>query len=269
MSLRPLLLGVGILAVAFNMRTAISATAPLIETVVDDTGMSSSATGMLTTLPVVCFGLLAPLRQQASPPIVLWREPLAWQVTLFMGLQSFTFFAVMTWLPTIFIDAGMSEGGAGLMLSLTNLFGVFTSFAMPVLAGRSRGQGRLVIAMIVLWATGIGGLLVAPMTGTLLWIACVGLAQGSALGIALSMMVLRSPDAPHAARLSGMAQSVGYSLAALGPYLSGFLHDVTGGWTLALALPLALALMVPLLVVGLGAARDRVLGQPAPITVAA
>ena len=390
-SLRPLLLGAGILAVAFNLRTAISATAPLMETIVDDTGMSSSATGMLTTLPVICFGLLAPLapklarrfgmdltvwatmavlalgiviriappltalfggtiligagiavanvlvpgllkrdfprgsglmtglytvgitagssvaagmtiplqhaldlswrgtlalwaipavaavlillprlrtnhagrplRQQGSP-IVLWREPLAWQVTLFMGLQSFTFFAVMTWLPTIFIDAGMSEGRAGLMLSLTNLFGVATSFAMPILAGRSRGQGHLVIAMIALWATGIGGLLVAPMTGTLLWIACIGLAQGSALGIALSMMVLRSPDASHAARLSGMAQSVGYSLAALGPFLSGFLHDVTGTWTLALVVPLAL--MAPLLVVGLGAARDRVLGQPVP-----
>jgi len=55
-----------------------------------------------------------------------------------------------------------------------------------------------------------------------------------------------------------MGQSVGYLLAAGGPFLFGVLRDATGSWKVPLAL--LLAVTVCLLIAGLGAARDARVG---------
>ena len=82
----------------------------------------------------------------------------------------------------------------------------------------------------------------------------LGLGQGACFSLALTFFALRAPDPEHAAALSGMAQSVGYLLAASGPFLFGVLRDATGAWTVPLAL--LLAIVSCLMVTGLGAARD-------------
>lgn len=48
--------------------------------------------------------------------------------------------------------------------------------------------------------------------------------------MALTVIVLRSPDPHVAAHLSGMAQCVGYLLAAVGPLVVGMIHGWTGGF---------------------------------------
>lgn len=189
----------------------------------------------------------------------LWRDPLAWQVSLFMGLQSFVFFALSSWTPTLLVDNGMTEARAGFMLSLSNVFGLVASFVAPIVANRARDQRALVVVVAAIWAAGIGGLLIAPATWTILWMALFGIAAGSALSIALTLIVLRSPDTPHAAAMSGMAQSVGYLLAATGPFLVGALHDLSGGWRVPIIA--VLLVLVPTLLFGLAAGRDRLVGQ--------
>ncbi|NUP58812.1 MAG: hypothetical protein HOQ06_04980, partial [Pseudarthrobacter sp.] len=63
----------------------------------------------------------------------------------------------------------------------------------------------------------------------------------------------------QAASLSGMAQSVGYGMAAVGPVAFGALHDATGDWSLPL---LATAgAMAVLAVMGLLAGRERVIRE--------
>jgi CP family cyanate transporter-like MFS transporter len=57
-----------------------------------------------------------------------------------------------------------------------------------------------------------------------------------------------------------MAQSVGYLLAAAGPFLFGVLRDATGAWTVPLAL--LLVIMACMLLAGLGAARDAHVRAP-------
>ncbi|MEU8967284.1 MFS transporter, partial [Streptomyces sp. NPDC048491] len=54
---------------------------------------------------------------------------------------------------------------------------------------------------------------------------------------------------------SGMAQTVGYLLAAVGPLAAGAVHQATGGWTIPIAL--VLGVCAAALAVGLFAARDR------------
>ena len=189
-----------------------------------------------------------------------WRSALAWQVTLFMGLQSLGYYVVLTWLPEILQEeAGMSAAQAGWMLALAQAVGIASIFLAPVLAGRRPSQYGVVVAAVTLTGAGALGLLAAAEVVTALWVVLLGLGQGACFSLALTFFALRAPDSEHAAALSGMAQSVGYLLAAVGPFLFGVLRDVTHAWTVPLALLFAVA--VCLLIVGLGAARDAHVGR--------
>ena len=184
-----------------------------------------------------------------------YRDPLAWQVTAFFGLESLIYNATATWLPSLFVAHGVSQSSAGLLLATVNLTGMVTTFAIPVLAMRRPTQGGLVIATTALIAASLVGLLVAPVSGALIWMVLFGLGQGAALGLGLSFILLRSTDAGHATELSGMAQTFGYLLSAFGPVGLGVIYDLSGGWTWPLAV--LLVLLVPSLATGLGASRNR------------
>jgi CP family cyanate transporter-like MFS transporter len=193
----------------------------------------------------------------------LWRDRLAWCVTLFMGLQSLGYYATLSWIPTILEDHGVSAGTAGWLLSYSTIPGLLAALGTPLIERRLTRPGRLVILAAGLCAGGYLGLLLAPADGIYAWMTLLGLGQGVALSLALGYITARAPDGHHAARLSTMAQSVGYMLAAGGPFLLGALHGWTGGWTVPLCL--LLALLVPLVGAGLVASAPRfVLGQVPP-----
>ncbi len=192
-------------------------------------------------------------RQVGRPGRGLWRSPLAWQVTFFMGLQSLGFYAVIAWFPAILQNDGLSAASAGWLLSLLQFAGVLSSFLTPLLAWRMRGQRVLVAATILMSIVGYLGVLSGATGLTILWCVLLGLAQGAYLSLALLFFILRTPDAHSAAALSGMAQAVGYLLAACGPPLFGLLHDLTHAWTVPL---LSLVLVsLALFSVGMGAGR--------------
>lgn len=197
-----------------------------------------------------------PASASASPGIGnLWRSALAWQVTTFMGLQALGYYVTLTWLPEILQEeAGMDAYQAGWMLSLAQAVGIASMFLAPLLAGRSPSQRGVVVASVLLSAAGALGLLTATGSATTLWVVLLGLGQGACFSLALTFFALRAPDPERAGALSGMAQSAGYLLAAVGPFLFGVLRDATHTWSV----PLALLFMVTvgLLIAGLGAARD-------------
>ncbi|MBA6439351.1 CynX/NimT family MFS transporter [Streptomyces sp. GMR22] len=196
-----------------------------------------------------------PVRTTSGAEPRLGRSALAWQVTLFMGLQSSIAYVCIAWMPTIFTDHGMSKSAAGLVFAFSTMVQMVGSFVVPTLAGRMRSQRTLAVAVAALMGAGIAGLLVAPAAGAWVWAALIGLGQGGSVGLALTMMVLRTGDAHTSARLSGMAQTWGYLLAAVGPLALGAVHQTTGGWALPLTLMLAVCGALALL--GLGAGRDR------------
>lgn len=197
----------------------------------------------------------APAPRAADDGPRLTRIPLAWQITLFMGSQSLVAYVIIAWLPTIFTDHGMSKAQAGLVFAFSTLVQAVGSFVVPMLAGRMRSQRSLAAGVVVFMAAGVAGLLVAPVAGAWLWATLLGVGQGGALGLALTMMVLRTRDAHTAARLSGMAQTWGYLLAAVGPFALGAVHQATGGWTVPIVA--LLVVCAGLLCLGLGAGRDR------------
>ncbi|WP_425318840.1 CynX/NimT family MFS transporter [Pseudomonas nitroreducens] len=379
---RTWLLLLGLVLVAINLRPALSSLSPLLNTVRDGTGLSAAAAGLLTTLPVLCLGLFAPLAPMlarrlgaertvllilftlaggivlrslfpvaglflgslvagasigiigvllpgivkrdfphiagtmtgvytmalclgaataagstvplaglvdnswqlalafwAIPAVVaaaiwlpqtrqnhhahravykvkgLWRDPLAWQVTLYMGLQSSLAYIVFGWVPSILIDRGLSAVEAGLVLSGSVMVQLFSALAAPWLATRGKDQRLAVVIVMSLTLAGLLGLLLAPLSGIWGWAVVLGLGQGGTFSIALALIVLRSPDSHVASNLSGMAQGVGYTLAACGPFLVGVVHDVTGGW--AATGVIFVVVTVAAIIFGLGAGRDR------------
>jgi CP family cyanate transporter-like MFS transporter len=199
------------------------------------------------------------------PATHVYRDRLAWQVALFLGFESIAYNAAAAWLPSVFVAHGLSQTYAGLLLAIVNLTGMVTTFLTPVLAMRRPSQGGLVIAAVALCATSLIGLLVAPVGGAVAWTVLLGLGQGAMFGLALSLILLRTTDEGHANELSGMAQTVGGLLGALGPVGLGVVHDLTGGWTWPLFL--LLLVLLPLLVMGLGASRNRNVLDPPSVEV--
>ena len=216
--------------------------------------------GLALWLPVAGTGRVRRAPRDAVPGGGSWtllRQPLARRVTLFIGLQSVQFYSIGAWLPTLLADAGVPVSEGGLLLGLSNVAGAVGALVAPAQAGRMRGQRPLVLAVLAAYVVGLGGLLLVPGEGTSVWVAAFGLAQGGGFALALTLIVLRSPTPLTAARLGGVAQCVGYLLAAVGPLAVGWLYDLTGGWT-APVLLLA-ACLVPMTWAGWGAARDELL----------
>ncbi|MBO3274516.1 CynX/NimT family MFS transporter [Pseudomonas schmalbachii] len=378
----PWLLLTGLILVALNLRPALSSLAPMLKMVRESTGLSGAAAGLLTTLPVLCLGLFAPLAPVlarrlgaertvllillalaggivlrslfpvfglfagsilagasigiigvllpgivkrdfpahagvmtgvytmalclgaalaagatvplgklmddswqlalafwAVPAILaalvwlpqartghhahrqvhrvsgLWRDPLAWQVTLYMGLQSSLAYIVFGWLPSILIDRGLTPTEAGLVLSGSVMVQLGSALAAPWLATRGRDQRPAVVIVMLLTLAGLLGMLYAPLSGIWGWAVVLGLGQGATFSIALALIVLRARDAHVAASLSGMAQGVGYTLAALGPFLVGVVHDLTDGWNAVGVIFVVVTLGA--IAAGLGAGRNR------------
>ncbi|MEV7777701.1 MFS transporter [Kitasatospora sp. NPDC088351] len=187
----------------------------------------------------------------------IWRSPLAWQISLFMGISSLLVYTLVAWMPTILADHGMDRGEAGLVFAFSNLVQVAGAFLVPLMAGRMTSQRALAVVMAALNGLGIAVLLISPVPCAWVSATILGVAQGGSLGLGLAFIVLRTDSAAGAAQLGGMSQAVGYLVAAAGPVGAGALHQLTGDWNTPLALMLALAAVAA--VAGWGAGRNRTL----------
>jgi CP family cyanate transporter-like MFS transporter len=191
------------------------------------------------------------------------RSRVTWSLTLFFALQSLGYYATLAWLPSVFESHGTGSTDAGLLLGLCGVMAVPGALLAPRIAARLRDQRPLVAVLIALNALGMAGLLAAPAAAPVLWVVLIGLGQGALFPVALTLIVLRSGAAHVTASLSTHVQSIGYLLAASGPFAIGALHDATGSWTVPVAV--LLAVLAPQLWAALAAARDRpVTGRPSP-----
>ena len=184
----------------------------------------------------------------------LLRSPLAWVITVFFGLQSLFAYTVMGWLPAMLVDSGVDRNTAGMLLAVSMLLGVPVSLFVPPLAARFSSQGPMVLALGALSFAGIFGMLVAPSAAPGLWVVLIGFGMGM-FPLALLIMSLRTKSTSDTARLSAMAQSLGYLIAATGPFAFGVLRDATGSWTTSLVLQLVL--LAALTGLGMIAGRPR------------
>ncbi|MEU0729309.1 CynX/NimT family MFS transporter [Streptomyces sp. NPDC006140] len=207
----------------------------------------SSAYGRVTTART------EPAREE-PPALRITRSRTAWALAVFFGLQATAAYITMGWMAQIFRDAGVPAGTAGLLLAVTMVMGVPLAFVIPRLATRLPHQGPIVLALGVCGLAGYAGLYLAPAAGAWAWALLLGVAN-CAFPLALTMVGMRARTGPGVAQLSAFAQSTGYLISIPGPLLVGVLYQHSGGWGLPIAL--MSALMIPQMVVGVLAGRDR------------
>lgn len=175
-------------------------------------------------------------KQQVEAPVKasfksMFKSRLAWNVTLFMGLQSLLFYCIAAWLPAVLQDWGMSKEDAGWVLSYVQLAQLPITFVGPVIVSRMKNQGILVWITGLLMLAGILLIIIFKSQFIILATILIGVAGGLAFGLAMMFFVLRTKNPAMAASLSGMAQSFGYLIAATGPPVFGLIYDFTGNWT--------------------------------------
>ncbi|MFS1908340.1 MFS transporter [Vibrio lentus] len=168
------------------------------------------------------------------------KSGVAWQVTLALGLNSFTFYSLAGWLPQILNDLGYSEIDAGYIYGFLQFSTMVPGLLLLPFLGKNDNQQWLITLCTSSVFIGLIGLLYLPEFA-IFWVGLFGLANCSTFIIALSFVGLRTSNSSQAASLSGMAQGIGYALAATGPTLVGKLHAVTDSWSVPILLIAAVA----------------------------
>jgi MFS transporter, CP family, cyanate transporter len=192
--------------------------------------------------------LRAGLRRQAPGTRVVHsrvrpgRTRLGWAMAIYFGAQSLSGYATMGWLAQIFRDSDYSPTDAGLLLAGVTAVGVPIALLMPTMAGRLRDLRGMVVAMSVAMIASYVGLAIAPHGGAILWVTLLAIGQG-AFPLALAMIGMRARTPEGTVALSAFAQSTGYLIASLGPFLVGVLYEATGGWTLPMSFLIAAAVV--------------------------
>ncbi len=253
----------GVYSVALNLgaTVAAAATVPLTRAFGDDWRLGLAAWAVVAALAVPSWLTTARDRtagpaepEPPAAPIRLLRNPVAWALACYFGLQSTSAYVIIGWLPQIYRDAGLSAERAGVLFAVTSLLGVPLGFAVTAVAGRLRSQSTIAAALGLAGVAGYAGLWFSPAAAPWLWAVLLGVVN-CAFPLVLTMIALRGRTPSTVVRLSAFAQSVGYLLAVPGPILIGVLHDAGGGWRLPLGL--MVALMVPQVIAGWVAGRDR------------
>ncbi|NUP31375.1 MAG: MFS transporter, partial [Streptomycetaceae bacterium] len=189
------------------------------------------------------------------------RSPTAWALACYFGFQATAAYITMGWMPQIFRDAGVSAGQAGLLLAVTMFMGVPLAFVIPRVASRMPNQGPLVVLLGVFGLAGYAGLYFAPAGGAWAWALLLGISN-CAFPLAITMIGLRARSAAGIVKLSAFAQSTGYLISIPGPLLIGVLYQKTDDWGLPIAL--MAALMVPQILIGVAAGRNRQIEDESP-----
>ena len=158
------------------------------------------------------------------------RSKLAWTVAFMMGFQSMIFYTVVAWVPSILVDRGVDASTAGYLLMLNQFAQVPMTFIFPILASRMKNQKLLVTIVSAFFIIGFALFFSQSFTLLIIGMILAGFGMGSGFSLCMTFFSIRARTSDGSIALSGFGQSIGYFIAAIGPFLIGLLHDVTGGW---------------------------------------
>lgn len=185
---------------------------------------------------------LQPKDEQPVSMLRLLKCPVAWQVTLAIGLNSFTFYSFSGWLPKMLSDLNYSELDAGYIYGFLQFSTMIPGLLLLPFLAKAHSQRSLITVCAGAVVVGALGLMLQPLYA-IFWVGLFGLANCSTFIIGLSFVGLRTNSPAQAAALSGLSQSIGYALAATGPTLVGQLYSQTHTWFVPLLLIVVVAVV--------------------------
>ena len=172
--------------------------------------------------------------------ISIWRTTFAWQIAVFMGLQSLLFYTVASFLPSILVSKGLSAVSAGQMGSVFQFMAPISILSLTWLINRGRPIQALAVFAAVLNVIGVLGISYLSTELAWLWSAMMGIGCSAIFTLSMMLFSLRTYTTNQSSELSGMAQAVGYLIAFFGPLGTGWLHEATDSWSLPLFIILIL-----------------------------
>ncbi|OEK57553.1 CynX/NimT family MFS transporter [Staphylococcus equorum] len=265
----PLHIGImtGYYTVVMNVFGGLSSygTAPLVKAF--NYNIAISVIGIITLITIIIWSFQLKGTQETATALPrksvnVWKSPLAWQITILMGGQSLIFYSLINWLPAYLSHSGMTINEAGAYLSIMQIAIIPFTFITPIFATKMKSQFFLTFITGICFIVGVTIMLIAPNLAIISTIL-IGVAGGLAFGLVNTFFSLRTEHIQTSAKLSGMAQAVGYLVAAVGPLLFGILYDMTGKWTASLSILLITAIVITLF--GSQAGRKRTIEQSSTI----
>ncbi|MGV0754668.1 MFS transporter [Empedobacter brevis] len=164
----------------------------------------------------------------------IFRSKQAWNISIFMGIQSLVYYCLVALLPTLLIDYGMTKTEAGWVFSVLQLAMLPAMLFSPVLATKMNDPKVMIYMTSVLYILGISMFIFFKAKYSYISAILIGIAGGFAFSLSILFFSLRSKTMTGTIKISGMAQSIGYLIAAFGPPIFGKLYDVDSTWNYSL-----------------------------------
>ena len=156
-------------------------------------------------------------------------NPTAWCIALFFACDNLLFYAFLSWTAPMYGEMGLSPTKSGLLLaSFTATFMI----ANPIFGALSKSHDRrrwLAIsgAFVVV---GTAALAAAPKLAPFVWIPLIAFGLGGAFTLGMTLPLDHARDADEANTWTAFVLTIGYLIAASGPFVVGLLRDITGGF---------------------------------------
>lgn len=160
----------------------------------------------------------------------MFKSKQAWNISIFMGLQSLVYYSLISWLPAVLGDYGMHGNEPGWILFIIQISMIPITFVGPIIANKMKNQKAMIVFIFILMLTSV--LMFAWLRSEWIYATAVllGLSNGLSFSLSILFFSLRTKSSANAIKISGMAQSVGYLIAAFGPAVFGKLHDLDSSW---------------------------------------
>lgn len=191
--------------------------------------LSLGVWAMLTIVAAVYWAgqaiSVSPIRGGTSVPLQetstnLWRSPVAWQLSVYMGTQSAMFYVAITWLPSVEQHLGYSAVTAGWHMFILQIAGVGGNLLAPLVMRLGPDQRLATVLPAVFFLLAVAGFYWFPGLA-LLWVLVLGTGTGASFVVALSLMATRASNLRIAGQLSAMSQGVGYIIAGFILFVAG------------------------------------------------
>ncbi|MDT3960053.1 MFS transporter [Staphylococcus kloosii] len=193
----------------------------------------------------------------SNKKVKVLNSKLAWTIAMVMAFQSMIFYTNVAWIPTILMDRGLSPSTAGYLFMLSQFAQVPMTFVFPILASKLKEQSILVVIIVFLFITGYCLFFTNALICLVIGIIIIGLAMGACFSLCMTFFSIRARTSKGSIALSGFGQSIGYLIAAVGPFFVGWLHDTTGHWNSAIIALITMSVLV--LIFGYPAAKNKVI----------
>lgn len=154
-----------------------------------------------------------------------WRFSRSWVLAIFFALGTSCYVCALAWLAPYATELGYSQTQSGLVLGFLTSMQVVAGLVFPWWAHKSTDRRTIIALLCLLQLIGFIGLALAPSISLFLWAGLTGLGIGGIFPLGLIVTMDHQQNPMLAGKLTAFVQGVGYTIAAISPWIAGMIRD--------------------------------------------